>query len=634
MADHKVNKQDTLVILIFAVLMALAWTTYSYYFPYQMGHDQLCLGTMIAKDLDPGLYPRDYAFKDDSLYRRYIPGFRGLMRGITRVTGSFENGLLALVPVVVLIYTLGMALLLLNLSGSRWAALLITFLSLPYRPAPGGEIWGVGGQEFILARTLATAAVPFLFILFFKLLEAASVAKGALLGFLTGLLAFLHPPTALFTGEILVGLLAISCWSEPRRWLLLGAMVLVYALTAFYPLTFMEQPVAAMGPPVSFAALSQVVQKILKIPKDWSIWSGALTARRSWLLLGAGLLLGLNYFLRPAAHRPRAALNAWLWGGLVVLYLGWRIAGKGAGLTWLYGLAAIYFYLRYRQRNPQPLDWWLLALGFLTLAISLIPTYAFTLLWLKLEFLPMTTLVVEHYRAVRLLHFFIYLLSARAAVYLGAQLAEWLQTSKRAIMTEYTLVALSLWNLGLFWVVQGGVILYETLRRFYRSSRAVRASLVVFSLLGLGGLLFTPSPLKKFAKDLGEKGLALRLPADHQEDAALNAWARSHTPPEALFYSDSAALRYRGQRSITHSQADLINYRDQRFVDFYRRYQEFDQAYDTAATLARKGRGADFIVVEKRRPVRLRFPIVFENDKYLVYQVGQKLSEPPTPEKP
>jgi hypothetical protein len=132
--------------------------------------------------------------------------------------------------------------------------------------------------------------------------------------------------------------------------------------------------------------------------------------------------------------------------------------------------------------------------------------------------------------------------------------------------------------------------------------------------------------------ELWNKGLAVRLPADHQEDAALYAWARTHTPPEALFYTDSAALRYWGQRSITHSQADLINYRDQRFVDFYRRYQEFDKAYDTAATLARKGRGADFIVVEKRRPVRLRFSVVFENDKYLVYQVGKRLPDSQTPE--
>lgn len=38
-----------------------------------MAHDQTIVGTMTARDLALGLYPRDYVFKDDSLYRNYIP---------------------------------------------------------------------------------------------------------------------------------------------------------------------------------------------------------------------------------------------------------------------------------------------------------------------------------------------------------------------------------------------------------------------------------------------------------------------------------------------------------------------------------------------------------------------------------
>ncbi|MDP3183402.1 MAG: hypothetical protein Q8M54_11380 [Desulfobaccales bacterium] len=612
--------------------MSVLWTGYSYYFPYRMGHDQICLGTMIAKDLDPGLYPRDYAFKDNSLYRHYIPFFRQIMRSLTTLTGSFETALFSLVPVVVLVYVLGMALLLFRVSNSLWAALLITFFSIPYRPAPGGEIWGVGGLEFMLARTLATALTPYLFILFFNLLESPNLRKGAFLGALTGLLAFLHPPTALFTGEIFVVLFTLTCLAKPRHWPVLGALLLVYTLTAVYPLTLMEQPLtAAAGAPVNFGELSQVVQQILKIPTDWGISTGAVTARRVWLLLGATLLLGLNYLLRPALQKPRAALIAWLWGGLLVLYLGWRIAGKGAGLSLLYALAALYLILRYRQKDPQPLDWWLLGLGFVTLMISLVPLYGLTLLWLKLEFLPLTTLVVEHYRAVRFLHLFLYLLSARAAVYLVAQLSEWLKTSPQAVMTEYTLLALSIWNWGLFWVILSGVTLYEALRRFSPARRLALAGSLAFGLLGLAGLLFYPSSLKMLWQGLNARGLAIRTPADLKADEPLFAWALSHTPRDALFYHNSAAFRYRGQRSITHSQADLINYRDHRFVDFYRRYQEFEKSYATPQSLARKAQEVDFIVVEKSRPVRLRFPLAFENDKYLVYQTSKRCPDPPAP---
>ena len=632
MEGHNINNSNKVIIFIFAVTMALLWTAYSYYFPYQMGHDQICLGTMIAKDLDPGLYPKDYAFHDNSLYLNYIPFFRLIMRRLTTLTGSFETALFSLVPVVVLVYTLGMALLLFKVSNSLWAALLITFLSIPYRPAPGGEIWGVGGGEFVLARTLATALTPYLFILFFNLLKVPSLRKAAFLGALTGLLAFLHPPTALFTGEIFAGLFALTCLIKTRHWPVLGALLLAYALTAFYPLTLMEQPLAAaVGAPINFADLSRVVQQILKIPTDWGLSTGTVTARRVWLLLGASLLLGLNYLLRPPFQKTRAALNAWLWGGLVVLYLSWRIAGKGAGLTPLYLLAALYLVLRYRGQDPQPLDWWLLGLGLVTLVISLIPFYGLTLLWLKLEFLPLTTLVVEHYRAVRFLHLFLYLFSARAAVYLVGQLSEWLKTSPQAVMTEYTLLALSIWNWGLFWVVLAGVILYEALRRFFPSRRVALAASLTFVLLGLAGLFYTPSSLNLLWQELKARGLAIRTPADLKADEALFAWALSHTPKDALFFHNSAAFRYWGHRSITHSKADLINYRDPRFVDFYRRYQEFENSYATPESLARRALQVDFIVVEKSRPVRLRFPLAFENDKYLVYQTGKGCPNPPPP---
>ena len=53
--------------------MAMLYTLESMYTPYQMGHDQTYVGTMLAKDRDPTLYLRDYAFHDDTLYRSYIP---------------------------------------------------------------------------------------------------------------------------------------------------------------------------------------------------------------------------------------------------------------------------------------------------------------------------------------------------------------------------------------------------------------------------------------------------------------------------------------------------------------------------------------------------------------------------------
>jgi hypothetical protein len=136
--------------------------------------------------------------------------------------------------------------------------------------------------------------------------------------------------------------------------------------------------------------------------------------------------------------------------------------------------------------------------------------------------------------------------------------------------------------------------------------------------------MLTQPSLKGFWPGLRQPGPALRLPGDLNVDAALYAWARSHTPKDALFFTNSAAFRYQAQRSITHSQADLINYRDRRFVDFFHHYQNLEEVYGSPQALARLASGVDFIVVEKTRRVRLRFPVVFENHKYLVYQTGPK----------
>ena len=81
------------IILIFALIMAVLYTLESMSISYQMGHDQTYVGTMLAKDNDPTLYLRDYAFHDDSLYRSYIPVIRWFFDKLTHLTGSFDQAL-------------------------------------------------------------------------------------------------------------------------------------------------------------------------------------------------------------------------------------------------------------------------------------------------------------------------------------------------------------------------------------------------------------------------------------------------------------------------------------------------------------------------------------------------------------
>ena len=104
---------------------------------------------------------------------------------------------------------------------------------------------------------------------------------------------------------------------------------------------------------------------------------------------------------------------------------------------------------------------------------------------------------------------------------------------------------------------------------------------------------------------------------------ALYEWAKKETPLDALFFYNSPEFRFHGQRSITHALGDMINHRDSRYVEIYKRYYELEKAYAEEDLLVKAARRlqVDYIVVEKNWPIRLYFPTVYENQKYLVYQV-------------
>jgi hypothetical protein len=625
------------LFLIFALIMALFYTVQGMSISYQMGHDQTYVGTMLAKDHDPSLYLRDYAFHDDSLYRSYIPVIRWFFDKLTGLTGSFDHALLAMVPVVVFLFALGTSLLLFEWSQSIGITLVITLLAIPYRAAPSGELWGVGGIEFILARTMATALAPFVFILFFRFLGKPAARYAALTGFATGLLAFLHPPTALFLGELFAGMFILNHFRNRQDWLQLAVMLGCYFLVALFPLTIMEQQAPASAAALDFAGLHQVIHSYLKIPLNWGHFPGDQTERRVWLFLGATLILGLNYLFRPAERR-QAALQGWCWGNLVILYICWRLAGKGAGFTWLYIIAAVYVIWRYRRQDLEREDWWLGSMGFVVLAISILPYYFLTLLWLRVDSLWLTSLVIEHYRAVRLIHPFFYLFSAWAARYLLPEAAAWLRTTPQAVLLEYAILALAMFSRLLFSISLVVVVVWEGVRVRPQWRRSVTIGLMCLVLVGLGSFILFPAvkhDVGAYAfRDLGVHQARVDLTADEE----LYTWARTQTPKDSLFFYGSPLFRYRAQRSITHARGDLINHREPRYVEIFRRYERLEKAYREPAELiqAAKALQANYLVVEKSRGICLNLPLVFNNNKYLVYELSPYIPEslPPRPTKP
>ncbi len=616
------KKGDLLLLLAAALLLALAYTYYSAVVPYEMGHDQTYVGTMLAKDRDPELYARDYAFHDDTLYRSYIPLIRWLLHQLMALTGSFDGALLALVPVAVFLFSLGTGLLLWEWSGSVWVALILTVLAVPYRPAPSGEIWGAGGIEFMLARTLATSLAPFLFFWYFRLLAGPTLRLAAGVGGGTGLLAFLHPPTALFLGELFIALFAVIHVRTGRQWLNLALLAGCYALAAFLPLTLMERGAPTPAAALDFAGIREVVHQYLKIPTTWGSFPGDATERRVWLFLGGTLLLGGQYLLRPAAREAAARLT-WGWGSLLILYLCWRLAGKGAGFTWLYVVAGVYILWRWRQGDLENRDWWLLGMGWLILAISVLPYYFLTLLWQRYDSLWLTSLVIEHYRAVRLIHPFFYLSSAWAARFLLPAAARQLGVGLPAATTAYGLLALTMISSVLFIPAALGVAGWAAWRLWPSRRRWLAATSAVLLVLVGAVLALSPGTRHSLTAALSRACGWQRFSLDLRAEQELFAWARTQTPKDALFFHGSPLFRFRAQRSITHALGDLINHREARYVEIFRRYHRLERAFDDPQMLLQEARrlGADYIVVAKNRPTRLPLPIVFENQGFVVYRL-------------
>jgi hypothetical protein len=613
------------IILGFALLMAAVFTTYRLYTPWNLSHDLIYLGTFEAKAADPGLFPRDWTFHDDAFFSHYLPVFRHLLAFLRQLTGSFEGGLWLLVPLLVFSYALGWGLLLWRLHHSLWIALFFTFLAIPYRPAPLGEVWGVAGIEGMVARTLVTAPAPYLFLLIFSWLQEPRYWKALLVGTLTGLSVLIYPLTPLFFLELGAGLFILGHGRRTSTWGMLGLMVVVFGLLAWYPGTLREQQVWPQAAGVTFEEFRHVVQQVFKIPEPWYSWRQNTMIRYLLLLLGVWGFWSGRYVLAKPEEKPRLALQVWLWGGLAVLYICWRLAGKGAGLSWLYATMAAYVVWASVQGEVEQQDWWLLAWGLVTLFIYLVPSLLLIGLWVNLEQVSLTSFVVEYRRVTRLIHPFSYLLAARAAARLLPWLAQVLSRPRWVLQGEYSLITLAMCHRPWFWLTLAAAGVYEGGRRW--SPRLALAALGLLVLASLTAAALRPALiLPRLNELLAPLPTFATFPADYLEaEKELAAWAREHTPKDALFYHQSAFFRYQARRSITHGHptwGETGNYRTTNMVNFYRRSLQLNAAYGDPQTLLQEAAtlGADYLVVAREKNLRLDLPVVFANNKFIVYR--------------
>ena len=157
------------------------------------GGDFINIATMLAKDNDPTLFPRDFAFATREYYGTYLPVYRRGLRVLCRVAGGTVPGHRLVLLYTVPAYLVAMFALLNLITGTWVAAAATALMSL----TPRGSIhygWGMGDLGTALPRTIYLAVFPAL--LWLMLRSKGNAKRWLCFAVLLGLSVNIHPLSA------------------------------------------------------------------------------------------------------------------------------------------------------------------------------------------------------------------------------------------------------------------------------------------------------------------------------------------------------------------------------------------------------------------------------------------------------
>ncbi len=669
-------RRDWIVVIAVFTLVIVAWTIDSIREGGLFNSDVYLVATMVSKDIDPTLYPRDDLFADDTLYRFYTPVHRWLVAQVWQMSGSFEWGMVYLTPFILVIYLLGMFILLRRVTNNTWLALGLTVASANYYLVMGQDLWGVGGSHYMMARTVFAAIAPILFLWFLSLMEQPGILKGAALGFGIGLAANLHPISGWHFGLLVIGSVGLvhalgsGGW---RNWLLVGVMALTVGLGAL-PITrsirggVTSSAGADLSSEVSFSTFSQIIHERYTMPfrpaqVEWELLGLELKQPvLDWLVWGyIGLVVAAFIVFLWGRHRwPGLVRWGWLVGGLLVIWYAYLLTLFNQIIFFV--LIAGYVIYCFRRGPIRPLAWWLILWLGLTILISFVAYYFLTLAWETFELKLPFVLLSGQVRAARFIYLPLYLLVGLAG---HTWVKVWAKELEK-IWHRFGLTGQSPRETSLFVVI--GVVLClgpGLSREFFRAvPSALITSLVIIigvvlvawvleSLLarGLGRwmmvlglsvlilLLFGPlasifSPYLPIPA-INSFNAAARKPESiqAQNDAELYQWVQQNTERDALFYwcdfGPITMLNFRryGQRSInlTWKGLNLAAPNVTNLNFFYTRYRQLEaacQKFDNVVSMAH-ALEADYILIPAGRAVGLEGESCFNNDRYALFPVGR-----------
>jgi hypothetical protein len=650
------SRSEIVIVGLILVLVTLAWTLDSGLNPVIQSTDLNIMATMVSKDMDPTLYPRDGLFASDEIYRLYTPLYRWIIGKAWLIGGTFEGGLAWLVPLIVITYLAGMFLLLYYVSGNIWLAVGVTVASAHYHDTMGAGVWGVGGSAELMSRTLFMPVIPVLMLFYLYLLKNPSWLKGAILGLGIGLATNLHPVSGLHFLVLLSALLVLIHGNKLVGWLTVIAMGGM-AVVGAWPVTlnYMQNSGQAVSDAVQFAAFSYIVAEryaLFFYPDQvkWALFDLEITRPTLdvlvWIYLGLCLAGAVVYRL-GRQRWPRLARWAWLVGGLITVFYAYMLVLFDT--TFIFAVIALYLsYCFWRGTYPL-LTVWLITLTGLVVLYMFVGYYLLTYIWQTFEIWSLTSLLIEFARAARFVYLPAYLLVAVAGAAWVDDLAGWVSPERMwGSKTQLSLMVALLFALApnvaryyfdslvmtllaimlLLGAIVGLVVALSKISRPWAGYVAlVFLVLVLFGPLALPLAKYWPVP----TRNLFSPANWLAAPTSNETDSQLYAWVTENTASDALFLGcfgpeTMTYFRRKTQRSITHNWKDLTFSVHQRanLVPAYTRFRELEASCRTFESLIDMGHAmqVDYLLLSSQDATDFLPQACFVNEKYAVFALN------------
>ncbi len=542
--------------------------------------DQTINSVMVMKTLHPELYPRDYIFKDDSLFSFYTPSFLKLIGWAYRTTGDIITAYLVYLPVIGLMFLTGMFLLAHRLIQHAPTALVFTLLVSIQRYTIGGTFWGVFHGNTVMPRTLFMALVPWLFLVLIQYYRDRSLWRLPLLGFAGGLAANLHPISGMMFVELLLLMVAVQPpWD--RRWLSLLLLIALASVAGVWPFLINYVQHTEIG---AVTIVFERFREALLYRMGYMIFPFENMTFLGESLAGPGQRLFIYLYL--------LAMAPWL----ALFIQRWRRGENPERSGWFFALLLLI---------QMPMAYWILNFNNIALVVAafisgLVLMRGGVRPWM---WFPAVLLVGVIFCTLVLAWFFHQLWEWTHILSLTAFMVEQARAAKYVPLPLFLLVALAL---------------REILAK--RPARWVWPVVVILLVLSVYSVRkdIIPRPWKSPKPE---------VVLQNQHARELYRWAREETAIDSVFYYDRMPMRLFGRRAITHEKKDLGLAHDSqsRLVALYDRHKRVERGYaepERMPALAAE-LGVDYIVVETWRKLEFPLPVAFANGHYRVYDARQ-----------